>query len=487
MGASRSSKVLSLSIAQGVMTIVSVISGMILARYLSVRDYGTYLQTFLSYDIAVPLLTFGIPSALYYFLPSSSRAKTLVLETMIILFVSGSIFSLFLIFGGTDLLIKRFDNTDLSETLQWMIFYPMYTFPVLIISAVLVIRDKTYINALYNVTTGVLLISCIILAAIITKGYEYPVLVRVFFPVLFFPVAIFLCFKYIPGRIEKPNLKSMVNILKFAIPLGLATILETLTLQMANIIVSSLTSPEDFAIYATGAKEIPLIGIITGSISVVIMAEMSEKCKKNDKANAFLLFRKSAIVSSCFLFPVMCFFMIFANDFIHVMFTNKYSESVLPFRIYLLFLPVRIVNYGSAFIALGQSKKIMYRSFFSLLISVILCYFFVAYWGVNGAAIAIVVTLYFWTTPYNWHKLSKAFCCKFWDILPLRRVGFIFLLSLLIGIIVSPILLIDILPLYRFGIGVMCFGIIYYVIFNKYISEFKSITVTSLKSWKLKR
>ena len=67
--ASNTSKVLALSSAQLVTTVVSVVSGVIFARYLSVLDYATYLQTFLAYDFVVPILTLGLPSALYYFLP----------------------------------------------------------------------------------------------------------------------------------------------------------------------------------------------------------------------------------------------------------------------------------------------------------------------------------------------------------------------------------------------------------------------------------
>lgn len=228
-------KVFALSSAQFVMTIVSVVSGIVFARYLSVTNYGIYLQTFLSYDVAVPLLTFGIPSAVYYFLPGSTHAKTLVLETMVILFIAGSIFSLFLVLGGTELLAKRFNNIYLNKTLRWMIFYPIYTFPVMIISSVLVIRDKTNVNAIYNVVTGLILTSCIVVAAIITKSYEYPLLIRIILPIVFFPIAIYLCFKYIPGKISKPSLKSINRIIRFAIPLGLATIFEGLSLQIGNI------------------------------------------------------------------------------------------------------------------------------------------------------------------------------------------------------------------------------------------------------------
>ena len=91
---SRSTKVISLSLAQGIMTIMSIVSGMIFTRYLSVHDYATYLQTFLAYDFCVPFLTFGLPSALYYFLPGErNNQKGLVIDNLTLLIFSGLIFS----------------------------------------------------------------------------------------------------------------------------------------------------------------------------------------------------------------------------------------------------------------------------------------------------------------------------------------------------------------------------------------------------------
>jgi O-antigen/teichoic acid export membrane protein len=481
---SRTNKVLALSSAQFVMTIVSVVSSMVFARYLSVADYGTYLQTFLAYDIAVPLLTFGIPSAVYYFLPGSSRPKTLVLETLIILLVAGSIFSLFLILGGTELLSKRFDNIDLNKTLKWMTFYPIYTFPVMIISSVLVINNKTNVNAIYNVVTGIALTLCIIIAAIITKSYEFPLLTRILLPVLFFPIAIHLCFKYIPGKINKPSLRSINKIIKFAIPLGLATVLEGLSLQIANIIVSAMCSPEEFAIYANGAKEIPLIGIISSSISVVIMAEMSEKCKQNKKEESLVLFKNAATMGAYFLIPIMCFLMFYAKEFIEILYTSKYEKSVIPFRIYLLLLPIRIIFYGAIFIALGQSKRLMYRSLVTLPLTTVLCYLLISIGGMNWAALAIVIVQYLWIIPYNWHMLNKEFNCGFFNILPLKKIGLIFILSILIAILSSFFLLFESLPLLvQFINGGLFFSILTLLSFYKIFPEFAELIKSKLKKY----
>jgi O-antigen/teichoic acid export membrane protein len=454
----------------------NVVAGMVFARALTVADYGTYLQTFLAYDFAVPVLTLGLPSALYYFLPGAKeRKKGLVLDNLVLLFLAGLVFSLFLLLGGTELLAKRLNNPELSKTLRWMVFYPIYTFPVLIASAVWVTQDKVKLNAKYNVFTGIALTFSLIISALVTRSYEAPTLVRILLPIVFFPAAIYLIFKYVPGDWYKPSLTSMWNMAKFAIPLGLASVFGTLTIQLAGIIVSYLTSPEEYAIYANGAKEIPLIGIVTGSISVVIMADMAKNIKEGNLNIALELFRKSATLSAIFLLPIMVFLMIFADSFINILYSSKYELSVLPFRIYLFMLPVRIVYYGAAFIALGKTKAILFRSFIELILTAVLAYLLTKYTGYNGAAIATVSMYYIWAIPYNLRYLGKQFNCRSTYIIPFKQIGIIFLISIFAGIISLPALFINNNSLISITVGILIFGVVYYLFAHKYISEFREI------------
>ena len=80
-----------------------------------------------------------------------------------------------------------------------------------------------------------------------------------------------MVFKNVPGSFTWPDRKSMTDMLKYAVPLGLAGMISTVMLETNKIIVSAMCTPEEFANYVNGVIEIPLIGIITGSISAVIL------------------------------------------------------------------------------------------------------------------------------------------------------------------------------------------------------------------------
>lgn len=276
-----------------------------------------------------------------------------------------------------------------------------------------------------------------------------------------------------------PSIGNMRKLLIFSVPLGFASVLGTLTRQLANVIVSFLSSPKEFAIYANGAKEVPLVGIVASSIAVVIMADMSKKIQEGDRQSALSLFKKASITSACFILPVMCFLMIYANNFIEILYTKKYIDSVTPFRIYLLILPIRIVYYGSAFVALGISKLILYRSAVELIITSILCYVFVKFFGAYSAALAIVVTLYFFSAPYNLFTLGKEFGCSAFQIIPFRMIGNILLLSVIAALPAAMILIIKLNPVVSLVLGGMVYSVAYALLAYKFVPDFRSVTIQS--------
>ncbi len=404
---------------------------MVAARVLSKHDYATMRQTMLAYSFIAPLLMLGLPDALYYFLPrAEGRKRGVIIDNLFLLLILALLFSIFLAAGGYKLLASRFNNPDLSTTLKWMIPYPLYVMPAGILGAVLLTQNRTYLLAKYNVLSAGLLTALTIAGVLITKSYSGPLLAQIYFPVLLLPVVLWLVFKNVPGSFSWPGRKSMKDMLKYAVPLGLAGMIGRIMLETNKIIVSAMCTPEEFANYVNGVIEIPLIGIITGSISAVILVDMTAYVQKGNMTMALELFKKAAVKSAVILFPVMIFLLIAGKSFIVTLYSEKYLESVIPFYIYLFVLPVRIVIYGSALMALGQSRVILFRSILDLTINVILSILLVHLMGYLGAAVATILTLYIWTVPFNLYKIAKGFNVSMLMALPFKPLFRIIIICL---------------------------------------------------------
>lgn len=429
---SRTAKVLILSIGNSIAMLASIASGMVAARYLSKADYATIRQTFLAYEFVAPLLMLGLPNALHYCLPrNNSDRRGILIDNITLLLIGGGVFSLFILLGGNYLLAGVFNNENLEKTLSWMAVYPLIIMPVAGMGAVLVFSERVRVLAIYNTITS-LIIACLgIFAIVSSKSYEIPVLMRIWVPAIFLPFAIYLMFVAVPGDYRMPRWGSMTAMLRYSVPLGFATMLGTLTIQLHSVIVAAMCSPTDFAVYINGAAEIPIIGIVTGSISTVAFAEMSIACAKKDNTTALAIFRSVSIKSASILFPTMCFFLVAAEQFIIILYSKEYLDSVVPFIIYLGILPARIVVYGTALMALGMTRLILIRSIFDLIINGFFCYIFVNIFGYVGAALSLVATLYTWTIPFNLSKISDGFGVRWTELLPWGAIGRTLAISLM--------------------------------------------------------
>lgn len=419
MTTSRTSKVFALSLGQGLSTLVALASGMVMARILSQTELATYRQTMLAYDVAIPLLSLGISTGIYYFLPTEkSRARGLVADGLVMMLVMGLLYALFIALGGNNLLAKRFSNPAVVHTLVYLIPLPIIMLPAGLLASVMVVQNRINSLTLFNVLTGLFLATSIIVACLLWKTPEAMILMRVGVSIALGFIAIALIVQALPRDEWRPRWSSMKALVAFSLPLVLAGMLGTLSLQLDKVIVSSMCSPEAFAVYSTGALEIPFIGIMTGSIMIVVLPDLRRMIGAGDKQAALTLFRVAAEKSAMVLIPVTIFLMISAESFVQTLFSSKYADSVLPFRLYLLIVPVRIVTLGVFMTALGLNRIILYRAAVGLAVNAILGVLFVRWMGFIGAILATILSLYFIEVAWSLRAISRAVGCRWREILP---------------------------------------------------------------------
>lgn len=432
-------KVFSLSFAKGMTMVVNFIASIIIAKSLTIRDYANYAQSFLVFDTLLPILTFGIPSVILYILPriKEEEYRSVVFEILLILGLIAGSLSLFIILGGNFVLSEFYNNEYLASSLIVLSTYPLFTFPI-ILDKILVNRNKLkvniIINTLYAFTTGIGLI----ILAITYKNPTYLIKYRLWASALFLPIYVLYSFKFFPNSKISISFKRLKKILIVGIPLGLATMFGTLTKQVGNLIVSSITTPNNFAIYSIGARELPFIGVVTGSVALVIMDKLSTQLSSNRLKEGLILFKKSITTSFAILLPLMVFFMFNAEKFIILLYGEKYRDSYSVFFIYLLYLPIRSIYFGSVFISAGRTKEILIRSIVSFVSTGLAVLVLTDIFGNVGAALGLILVSYFWATPYNLWGVKKIF--KVSSIKQLLPAKEIMKISLLAGLSIFIIL-----------------------------------------------
>jgi O-antigen/teichoic acid export membrane protein len=439
--ASRTLKAGILVFGQGITALSAILIGAYLSRELSKADYATYRQTLLSYRFVAPVLMLGLPQALLYFLPQHEEQKRKVLfKITSTLFVVGCVFSLLIFFGGNHLLAKRFNNPDLAGALKLFAPYAAMMLPVSLLTNCLVACGKVKIVAIYNIVSSAALLVILFVWMTMNSSYEGAIKANLVHALLIFVPAILVMWAISGKPADDKEPVKLKEILKYSLPLGVGLMVGQFNLNLDKVIVAAMTTPEDFAVYVNGAMEVPLIGMITGAASAVILPDMVKACKEGNKMEALELWKRAAVKSALIIFPAAAFLMVMAPELMTFIYSDAYVESSLPFRIYLCILPLRIMFFGVLFQAVNRSSLVLQRALINVIVNGVLTIIFIWLFGAWGAAVGTVTAIILFVYPYCiWHA-RRELKVRTADLFSMRGLGQVFVCAALAAVPVIIIL-----------------------------------------------
>ena len=366
-------------------------ASMILTRLLSREEYGNYEQVWLVYNSFLPLAGYGLSSSVYFFSAREDKKfvySSAVAASSIIGVLAGIILAVF-----APLIAQWFGAPLLAGYIRIFSVYTVLASPSLLFESVFVTERKVGLLLVGNVVLAILFAGSILMAALIFHS-----LTIVFVCVaavggmksLYLILYILRARKFAGARLS-PVMKAQ---LLYALPIFVSTIAGTISKQVDRYLVSLLLTPEKFAVYAIGSKEVPMIAVITGSASAILFPVFSELGTNEGRGRFLEIWRNSISKTGFFLLPLMVFLLYAAGDFMGFFFGSKYIVSAGIFRIFLLLLPLRLAFYSQALFALGRQKLYMYTSVVEMFVSGAASYFFLRLYGLEGAAVGKVLVTY---------------------------------------------------------------------------------------------
>ncbi len=378
--------------------------GIFLARILVPADLGSYRQLFLIYSTFSTLLLLGIPQSVLFFLPKLrhidskrefiSRAVNLVSA---LAFLFG--LAIFLLRG---VIARVFNNPQLELLLILYAVYPLFMFITQIYSQIMLgIKQpgKTAVFTLFSVAADFVLILGV---ALLTRNLYYIVLAVMVSALLQWGFAQFQLRHWLTKASFDPGFYQ--EVFRYSLPLGLASIVGMLSVQLDKLVISGFFTPAQYAVFSIGAMELPFIAILNNSVNAILLPHISsEPAKMTEVYRAAV--RKNALI----IFPFAALGLIFAQPLITLLYTDTYLASVPFFQVYLLNLPLRVATYGIIFMALKQTRFIMLNSLITLSLNLVLNLILVRLIGMMGAVIATVIVSWLSVGIYLYwmrHKLK---------------------------------------------------------------------------------
>jgi len=372
---------------------ISFLLPLLVVRYLSQDEVGLYRQVFLVIVSANTILPLGFGMSAFYFLSRETvRRPAVVLNTLLFNFAIGGIAFLALYFYPQLLgnIFQSAEMTRLAPLIGIVIWIWIFSaFLEIVAVANQEARLATFFIIFAQLTKTLLMTAAVMIFSTV-ESFVYAAMVQSILQTI--ALLAYLHFRF-PGFWTSFDAPFFREQLFYALPFGLSGLIWALQNDVHNYFVGYRFSEAEFAIYAFGCFQIPLMGMLFESVNAILIPRMSQLEAQNDKTEMLRLTIRAMQKLAFFCFPVYIFLLITAQTFITTLFTQNYQASVPIFMINLTLLPLYVLvtdPITRAYKELGRLLLIMRVSILILLIAAL--YFGIQYLDLRGMILIVVVT-----------------------------------------------------------------------------------------------
>lgn len=383
-----------LTLSKIVTLCITLATTMLLSRFRSFQEYGTYSQLLLVINLVSSLLMLGLPNSINFFLAraETQEERKSFLSIYYILSTGISLIIGLVLVLAIPLIELYFKNNTIRTFYYFLALYPWTSIVSSSVENVLVVYKKTRNLIAYRIAYSVSVLACVLVVQWMGLGFDAYMIAFIAVNAFFTLVVYRISFRLSGGFVFGFDKELVRAIFTFSIPMGLASVIGTLNTEIDKLLIGYLMNTEQLAIYTNAAKELPL-SIVAASITAVLLPHLTRMVKKEKAKEAIALWgyatELALIVMSVIIFGVFTY----AEEAMTFLYSAKYLPGVSVFRIYTLTLLLRITYFGIVLNAYGQSKKIFYCSIISLVLNVILNPLFYWAFGMTGPAIATFIAI----------------------------------------------------------------------------------------------
>ena len=336
----------------------TLVSSMILSRYFSKADYGTYKQVMYVYNTLLTVFTLGLPKAFSFFLPrvELAQSKDLIKKITNLFFLLGGLFSLILFLFAPQI-ASFLKNQELTGALRIFAIVPFLLLPTMGLDGIMATFKQTKFLALYNILTNLFKLLCVALPVMIWGlGYKEALWGFVLSSCVTFFLALYL--KYRPIRKEGNEKCSVTynDIFKFSIPLLTASLWGIIISSADQFFISRYYGNVVFADFSNGSMSLPFIGMITGACATVLSPVFSRLSHEqvNPKQEIFPIWKNVFEKAAKLIYPLVIYCIVFADVVMEVLYGQQYAISGSYFRVKLIGDFFSVIVYAPLIINIGK-------------------------------------------------------------------------------------------------------------------------------------
>lgn len=387
--------VVHLTLSKVISLCITTLSTMLLSRFRTYTEYGTYSQLLLVVNLFSSLFMLGLPSSINYFL---ARAETQN-ERQKFLSVYYTLSTVLSLAMGVALMLAvpliegYFKNPLIRSFSYFLALYPWTTVISSGIENVLVVYQRTRLLIGYRLLNSLLLLGTVLVIQWLKLDFSAYLCLYLVVNVAF-AISVYLIVAKFSGGLEISFDQALIrSIFVFSIPLGLSSVVGTLNIEIDKLLIGWLMSTEDMAIYTNASKELP-ITIVASSITAILLPQLTRMIKAREEIQAIQLWKVSVELSFILISLIVSGVFTYARDVMELLYSAKYLPGLSVFRVYTLVLLLRCTYFGIILNAKGKSRLIFACSVVTLVFNVV--FNPILYWamGITGPALATFLSIF---------------------------------------------------------------------------------------------
>ncbi len=425
---------------------------LLIVRFLSQDKVGTYRQIFQLVGNLTIVLSLGVSMSAYYFLAREPAKHAAAMMNIVIFnFAMGALAFLVLLFFP-QLAGSIFQNQEITRlapqigVVVWIWLFSGFLETIAIARGEA--KMATVFIILAQLTKTLLMVGAVVIFTTV-ESFLYAAMLQSGIQTL---VLLWYLNSRFPRFWAAFNLRFFREHLFYALPFGLSGILWILQTDIHNYFVGYRFTQAEYAIYAYGCFELPLIGMISDSVTSVMFTRISALQAKGDKTEMLRLTVRAMQKLAFFYFPLYVFFIITANTFVVTLFTRNYAASVPIFLINITLLPFFIWTIDPivrAYKELGRFLLIERMTLFFGMSAAL--YYGIQHFDLRGMIAIVVVTVLIEKIILTWLVIKKLEC-KLSDLTLLKGIRNTAVCALIAGVPTFLFYYLTREPLARFGV-----------------------------------
>jgi len=189
-----------------------------------------------------------------------------------------------------------------------------------------------------------------------------------------------------------PKMNLLTVQLKYSLKLGIANGIKLLGDRADRLIATLLLSTTGYGVYTIVAFENPLAGVVLIAFMNALIPTLSLAYKKENMKVFWYEWKRSVFLGSLAMLPLTWFSLVYAEEIIGLLFGQKFLLGANVFRLYSLVVLFRCGTYQSLLRSINVTKYHPYLALASLVVSVVVGWMGYHWCGMVGVAAGYVVS-----------------------------------------------------------------------------------------------